>query len=66
MFISNNRTSFHLWGKKNLVKHREVSKYNETDCRICCHCSVNLLVLLFAAKEVSGYDMIHFREKKGF
>ena len=33
MFISNNRPSSHLWGKENLVKHRKVSKYNETDCR---------------------------------
>ena len=33
MFISNNRTSFHLWWKENLVKHRKVSKYYETDCR---------------------------------
>ena len=32
MFISNNRTSFHLWWKENLVKHRKVSKYHETDC----------------------------------
>ena len=31
MFIGNNRTSFHLWGKENLVKHRKVSKYYETD-----------------------------------
>ena len=34
MFLSNNGPSFHLWGKENLVKHREVSKYYETDCRI--------------------------------
>ena len=34
MFISNNRASFHLWGKENLVKHRKVSKYYETDCRL--------------------------------
>ena len=33
MFLSNNGPSFHLWWKKNLVKHREVSKYYETDCR---------------------------------
>ena len=32
MFISNNRLSFHLWRKENLVKHRKVSKYYETDC----------------------------------
>ena len=33
MFISNNRSSFHLWWKKNLEKHPKVSKYYETDCR---------------------------------
>ena len=32
MFISNNRPSFHLWWKENLVKHRKVWKYYETDC----------------------------------
>ena len=33
MFISNNRTSFELRWKKNLVKHQKVSKYYETRCR---------------------------------
>ena len=32
-FTSNNRASFHLWWKENLVKHHQVSKYYETDCR---------------------------------
>ena len=32
MFVSNNRPSFHLWWKENLVKHQKVSKYYETDC----------------------------------
>ena len=27
MFIANNRDSFHLWWKENLVKHQKVSKY---------------------------------------
>ena len=27
MFISNDCASFHLWRKKNLVKHQDVSKY---------------------------------------
>ena len=31
MFISNNCTLFHLWGEENLVKHRKVPKYYETD-----------------------------------
>ena len=34
MFISNNRPSFHLWLKQNLVKYQEVSKYDENDCNI--------------------------------
>ena len=34
MFIGNNRPSFHLWWKENLVKHWKVSKYYETDCSI--------------------------------
>ena len=32
MFIANNRASFHLWRKENLVKHQKVSKYYENDC----------------------------------
>ena len=32
MFISNNRASFHLWRKENLVKQKKVSKYYENDC----------------------------------
>ena len=31
MFISNNRTSLHLWWKENLVKRQKVSKYYEND-----------------------------------
>ena len=30
--MSNNRPSFHLWRRKNLVKHEKVSKYYENDC----------------------------------
>ena len=33
MFITNNCASFHLWWKKNLVKHQKVSKYYENYCR---------------------------------
>ena len=32
MFISNNRASFHLWCKENLVKHQKVSKYYKNGC----------------------------------
>ena len=31
--ISNNHNSFHLWWKKNLVKHQKVWKYYGQDCR---------------------------------
>ena len=34
MFISNNRLSFHLWRKENLVKHQKFSKYYENDCSL--------------------------------
>ena len=32
IFVSNNRTSFHLWRKENLIKHQKASKYYETTC----------------------------------
>ena len=32
MFITNNHNSFYLWSKKNLVKHKKVSKYYDQDC----------------------------------
>ena len=38
MFTSNNRASFRLWWKKNLVKHQKVSEYYENDCRFLCFC----------------------------
>ena len=31
IFISNNRTSFHLWLNENLVKHRHVPRYYGSD-----------------------------------
>ena len=31
--MSNNRASFHLCCKVNLIKHQKVSKYCENDCR---------------------------------
>ena len=42
MFISNYQPTFHLWWKKNLVKHRKVLKYYETNCR-----SKDVLVFVF-------------------
>ena len=32
-FITNNYDSFHLWWRKDLVKHQKVWKYYEQDCR---------------------------------
>ena len=32
MFVSNNRASFPLWWKENLLKHQKVSKYFESGC----------------------------------
>ena len=40
MFVNNNRASFHLWWKENLVKYREDSNYYEND-------SLQNFVLLF-------------------
>ena len=46
MFISNNRTSFHLSWKQNLIKHKKVSKYYKTGCSAFLQIffSTNLLV----------------------
>ena len=51
MFKSNNRPSFHLWWKENLVKHQQVSKYSENDCLKNCHL---LLLSLLTAKFVKN------------
>ena len=32
IFITNNHNSFHLWSKKNLAKHQNVSTYYDQDC----------------------------------
>ena len=32
MFVTNNHDSFHLWWKKNLIKHQNVPKYYGRDC----------------------------------
>ena len=47
MFISNNRQSFHLWWKENLVNHLKLSKYYETDC---LQSFLLLFMLLLTAK----------------
>ena len=33
MYINNNHTSFHLWWQEYLLKHKQVSRYYENDCR---------------------------------
>ena len=43
IFISNNRASFHLWWKENLVKHQRVSKYYENDTWSYRNQSIDLL-----------------------
>ena len=57
MFLSNNGPSFHLWWKENLVKHREVSKYYETDCLQ----NFILLFMLFLTTEFVKNDHIKDR-----
>ena len=37
MFITTNDESFHLWWKKNLVKHYNASKYYGQDCTYWTH-----------------------------
>ena len=55
MFIGNNRTSFHLWRKENVVKHRKVSKYYETDCRFLCPGLLDFLRNLFLKRNDLKY-----------
>ena len=55
MFISNNRPSFHLWWKGNLVKHRKASKYYKTDCRPIRMCRIQLPSSLFLF--TTGYTL---------
>ena len=40
MFINNNRTSFQLWWKENLAKHKKVSKYYDHDCDFYRNCKI--------------------------
>ena len=62
MFISNKRPSFHLWCKENLVKHRKVSKYYETDCGLASNLASNAINKF--ERKISGKDAV--RKKKGF
>ena len=40
IFISNNRATFHLWVRDNLVIHQKFSNYYENDC-------LQILLLVF-------------------
>ena len=61
MFITNNRSSFHLWWKEILVKCQKVSKCYEHDCRR----KITLMIwpLLSLGKSVSSnihqLDQLH-------
>ena len=46
VFVSNNRASFHLWWKENLVKHQEVSKYYENDWGFYIYQGFDMLLVL--------------------
>ena len=53
MFRSNNGTSFHLWGRKNLEKHQKVSQYYENDClRNCVFFFITLLTARIVKKKI--------------
>ena len=49
MFLSNNRSSFHLWQKENLVKHEIVLKYYENSYRL--RCIKQMFLIIGEAKE---------------
>ena len=76
-FISNNRASFHLRWKENLLKHQKVSKYYENDCRqqhvrgnICFYfffssCDHNIYILIVTRLfEAAATDMRYFARSK--
>ena len=45
LFISNSRTSFHLWWRENLVKHQKIPKYYVNDCRTPATPKMEFLVI---------------------
>ena len=71
MFITNNHHLFHLWWHKNFVKHQNVSKYYDQDCRcnqnkkktvalhithlMCCLA----LLLRISLQLVASYKQVH-------
>ena len=54
MFITNNKASFHLWWKENIVKYQKVSKYNFQDSLQ----NVLPFVLLLTAPIVKGSHIL--------
>ena len=62
MFISNNRASYHLSWKENLVKHQIVSKYYENDCRLSC----TIVRPTLLDKYLLGFLFISFDRSKAF
>ena len=63
-FIINNQTSFHLWWKKDLVKHQKVSIYYHHDC-------LQNFILLFMSiltapvveKSFFGWNLLYLSKK---
>ena len=58
MFISNNRTSFHLWWKENLVEHPKVSKDYETDFRFCYQSKEKVLARKYEQEKIKIENLI--------
>ena len=57
MFIRNTRSSFHWWRQSNLVKHRKVSRYYETDC------SQNFLSLFVFLWKIKILKNFHIQDR---
>ena len=53
MFVSNNRASFHLRGKENLVKHQKGSKYYENDYTLLQTHKSNIILITLEARYFS-------------
>ena len=56
MFVTNNHTSFYVWGKENLVKYQKVPKYYDHDCTkissfINFHVNLSNLLVANAGKD---------------
>ena len=66
MFISNNRVSFHLRWKENLVKHQKFSKYYENDCSTSfCFYKLQLYRTLLATNLLKTNFTFNFITKLG-